>query len=298
MELITKHYEALHFMVISTTLLGNKIDASWIEDSKKIIQFINSSYGMDQTLCSYSEHIILTKLSEIALVADTDYNYFTNDNLHENIVESAFYDLKSKIITYLQDKFSPKTAWWLDYRHFNHYHPSIHFHYMKQASKTGNLIACRQLGLLYALGIGTSIDYENAVLRLTQSAFWGDYPSLVLLSEVYQKMGKMEEANIYKEVSNLAHLYLHSGVTIIPKNAAFSEKAKLIYIQISSIFQDIVRLHDPEVIDYSFVEVMMLHSIDYKQKMKYINHYKEGLWKDASNSTTSPEAKFGFIKGV
>lgn len=297
MHLITTYYEAFQLMVLSSTLLGNKKDKLWCQDSDRIISIIGSAYAMSEDLIIQAQSLIKDKLFEIELVADTDYNFFNNDNLHDNVDESILYDLKSKTITYLQNYFSPKHQYWLDYRHYNTYHPSIHFYNMLQASKSGNVIACRQLGILYALGIGVNQDLKHAILKFSQSAYWGDLPSIYLLTKAYQMDQQDQNHTIHLEVVHLAEKYLNTGVTLLPDEEVASNEAKMIYIYLASIYQDVVAHRLEEQIDYSFVEVILLPHLDYRKKMHYINHYQEGAWKDATNSTSSPESKFGFIKG-
>lgn len=94
----------------------------------------------------------------------------------------------------------------------------------------------------------------------------------------------------------MSEKYLKSGYTILPdavKNL-YSKEAQTYYVYISSIKQDVVYAYDKTAIDFSFVEAITSDSLDYFEKMEYINNYEKKEWKNVTNSSEKPPKKLGF----
>ncbi|MEG2451022.1 MAG: hypothetical protein RSB09_04735, partial [Clostridia bacterium] len=90
--------------------------------------------------------------------------------------------------------------------------------------------------------------------------------------------------------------YLFAGYTVIPEKAKalYSEKARIYYVYISSIFQDIVHTQKVVDINFSFIEAITSDKIDYFKRMSFINNYSDQQWKEITNSSQSPTKKLGF----
>ncbi len=295
MKELINYYESFNQMVLATTLLGNNVDDNWKSDSLKIINFIGRAYSLDENTINKLQDIIINDITKLSLVDDANYNFNLAD-LNNNY----FYDVKAKTILFLQYFYNPKETFWLNYNSKNTYYPEIHFYNMHAASGLGHLNACRQVGILYALGIGVKQDYDEAILRFKQCAYWGDITSIYLLACIYKLMDDQKNYEIYKDLIILAVKYLNAGITVI-KDEDVSKEAKEIYSLISSIFQDVVKLHPEKylIINYSFIEVMLLDSVTINEKHTYINRYVHASWREASNHPRDFQARnLGFFKGV
>ena len=184
-----------------------------------------------------------------------------------------------------------------NYNHLRSYYAENRFNELQEASVLGYIDINRTTAIMLALGIGVKQNRESAIYRLKQCALWGDIASLYLLKALYQEDEK--EAQIYKDLTLLSSYFLE-GRTIIPKKdeGKYLKEAKELFAIISSVRQDIVLSLNITNIDYSFVEVLLLDKLDYYQKMAFINQYKEGTWKEISNSSNDPNKRLGFkVKG-
>lgn len=295
MNNLLKEFRPLDLMVLSTVILGNQRSAKWLEASNEIIDFIGNSFGFDQEMKTKALQIITNDLDGVATLNDVNYNY-ANPNLEVDEMTSYFNDIKFRNILMLQDKYDNNVYHWTNYQYYHQFHPYIHYQRISKTAKRGDLIACRHTAILEVLGIGTQTNYDNAILRLQQAIFWGDITSAYLLREVYRITKNEDKASLMDDVVTLLEKYLNVGVTIVDKENEFSESAKTLYVLISSTYHDIVKHQKELIIDYSFVEVMLIDELSYHKKLEYITNYQQNQWKDESNSTTSPQAKFGFIK--
>ncbi len=294
MKELINHYDSFYQMILSTTLLGNKVDEGWKKDALKIINFIGGAYSLEEEILIKLQDAIINEASKLSLISDATYN--ANVKSDES---NYIYDLKAKTIVFLQSFYSPKDNFWLNYKYKNNYFPEIHFYNMSQAARYSHLHACRQMGILYALGIGTKQNYNKAIQRLMQCVYWGDIPSFYMLACIYKQQKDKTNYNLFIELIKIADKYLYAGITEV-KDKEFSQKAIEIFSIISSIFQDVVKLSLSNylTIDYSFVEVMLMDKIPINVKHEYINEYTKGNWRDASNDPKDfgKSSSFGFIK--
>lgn len=296
MKDIFSNYDAFKLMVLTTSILGNMSDSKWEEDSKTIVSFIAKSYGLKDEIIKDYIHIITKEIVNLSLINDAQYNFFNSSKIDDDNVFA--YDMKARTLILLQSFYNERTTNWLDYSHHNRYHPLVRFKELNEASRYGNLIACRQVGIQYALGIGVTQNLDQAILRLTQCAFWGDIESMYLLRQTYLMKNDQENYSICNEVISLADKYLISGVTLI-KNENVSRRAIRIYALISSLFQDVIKPQQDmhQHIDYSFIEVLLLESIPYEEKLLFINNYASGQWRNITNNPREfKNSLFGFVK--
>lgn len=289
-------FRPLDLMVLTTTLLGNKPNQPWLDASNNIITFIGNAFGVDQENNNTLIDVITKQLQETSTITDVNYQYANPDS---EISESAMYfnDIKFRNILMLQNKHNENVYEWNNYLYYHHYDPSSHYQRIKRVAKRGDLIACRHTAILEALGIGTIQNFDNAILRLKQAVFWGDISSAYLLRQVYRTLRDEDSIKLMNELIELLERKLDIGITIVDDENKYSEKVKTLYVLISSTFHDIVKHSKESIIDYSFVEVMLIDKVSYHKKLDYINNYSLNKWKDESNSTNSPQAKFGFVKG-
>ena len=83
-------------------------------------------------------------------------------------------------------------------------------------------------------------------------------------------------------------------INILIADVGFLKEAQTYYVYISSIKQDVVYAYDKTAIDFSFVEAITSDSLDYFEKMEYINNYEKKEWKNVTNSSEKPPKKLGF----
>ncbi len=294
MEKLINHYEVFNQMVLSTTLLGNNVEENWKIHSANIISFLGEAYNLPAHLIYHAQEIIINDISSLFLVSDA--NYIFNTNTKSN---TFIYETKAKTILFLQAFYSEQKPYFLNYTHRNNFYPEIHFRNINEASRYGHFIACRQLGILYALGIGVEKNYDKALLKLKQSAYWGDITSIYLITYIYKLLDDSVNYNIYLDLIKLMNNYFKDGITIVT-DKSYNKKAVEIFTLIASIFQDVVKLHKNKhlIIDYSFVEVMLLDRVSINEKHRYINDYVYAKWRDASNNPNKFKTtnNFGFLK--
>lgn len=294
---IFENYEAFYNCVLATAMMNNSLTPEYTKDCSKIVGFIAKAYGLSEALATRSEEYIFGALANIGKVADYKALYKSRDLNGGSGDVDILYEIKAEVLELL-DKIGERFALnAFDYSHYKTYQPNIRYYKLNEASAHGIVIAARQIGILNALGIGCKKDYDKAVTRLTQCAYWGDIPSLYLLSYVYKLQGNALKAQSVAEVAALASEYLFAGFTVVPDNVRerYGEDVLHEYAFISSIKQDIINAYNKSEIDYSFVEVIMLPGLDYCAKMQYINNYDKKDWKNVTNSSYKELArKLGF----
>ncbi|MDD4000125.1 MAG: hypothetical protein PHX62_04435 [Bacilli bacterium] len=295
MDNLLKQFRPLDLMVSSTTMLGNRFSDLWLNSSQQIISFISDAFDFNEEMKNFATTMITKKLISVATINDMNYNY-ANPDLEMDEIMSYFNDIKLRNLLILQNKYNNRVNEWLNYQYYHYYQPYMHYQRINRIAKRGDLDACRHIGILEALGIGTEPNYEYAIQRLKQSTFWGDISSAYLLRQVYRIVENREKVRLMDEIIQLLEKYLNRGITIVKQENNYSEEAKTLYVLISSTYHDIVKHLKEQLIDYSFVEVMLIDKVSYNKKLEYITNYNSNKWKDESNSVTSPQTKLGFIK--
>ncbi len=300
MDFVFKNYEAFYNMVLSTTIMSNSMTSKLRADSAEIIKFIGKSYRMDDESVDNCIGIITDKLSRLGLTTEQQAAYNGRVYGDDYSDDDVLFDVKGDVLTKLrqlgQSKNTEINPEWFNYTYYTTYRSEIRYAEINAASACGNLIATRQAGILKILGIGCEADPEEGISRLLQCAFWGDVPSLHYLGYCYELQRNESHKKLFDEVSELADKYLRRGLTVIPESVrgGYSDKALKLYYLISSIKQDVVYAYDRYEIDFSFVEAIEDDSLDYFEKMGYINNYEKKEWKNVTNSAERPARKLGF----
>ena len=287
---IYENFSAFYLMTVSSTLLSNFSDEALDEDSRKVIDFIGKAYDLDEELIEYIKPIIIDELTTISLLEDVEAFHSTRERYSSVNEFDRLYAIKCdailEIIQVGEEKQIGLKKEWFNYSHYKPYTAPIRFKELSIAASTGNILANRTVAILSYLGIGTPVNVEGAILRLKQCIFWGDIASIFLLSEIYEQGKDVQNMRIYKDLASLAS-YIEEGRTLIPENEArkLSYESRMLFAFISSIKQDIILNYQKTNIDYSFVEVMLLDSIEYAKKMNFINNYQKQEWKEITNSS-------------
>ncbi len=297
---IFKNYDAFYNMVLSVTMMSNTQTEEFEADAGAIIDFIGASYNLESGFVAECKDVILNDLGTLGLTTDQQAVYSSREYGDVFSDRDALFDIKGDVLSKLQslgDQPHPDmNASWYDYSHYKTYQADVRFAKIKRTSASGNLIATRQTGILIALGIGCEVNLKEALNRLYQCVAWGDIPAMHYFSYVLELSGEKDQAKIFSELTELSKKYLLSGYTVLPDEAKteYSEEACAYYAIISSIKQDIVYAYNKTNIDFSFVEAISSPSLDYFQKMSFINNYDKKDWKDVTNSPENPSKKFGF----
>ncbi len=306
-----KNYDAFYQMVLGSTIMSNSQTDDYKQDASKIIEFIGNAYQLDNDFIEDSKNVILNELVRLGRTIDQRAVYGSRefDTPFTNI--DALFDIKGDVLNTLQaigvGKNQNPTAQsvasvyinpnWFDYSHYKSYQAEVRYSKLALTSATGNLIATRQVGILLALGIGCEKDLDEAIHRLMQCVIWGDIASMFYLAYVYKLVGNKEKSKTTYELASLAKKYLNAGYTVLPKTveANCSEQAKNLYIYIATIQQDVVIANNMVSIDFSFVEAILDESLDYFERMNYINNYNHKSWKEVTNTSRKPSEKLGFM---
>lgn len=300
MDTIFKHYDAFYNMVFSTTMMSNTQTPELESDAKKIIDFIGHALRLDEDFIEHCKHTILDDLSALGLTADQQAVYRSRKFGDSYSDTDVLFDIKGDVLTRLQSLSNIQSAEinpsWFDYSHYKTYQADIRFSKIYTASASGNLLTTRQVGILLALGIGCKQDIKEAIHRFTQCVVWGDIPSMSYLAYAYKLAGNEHKSDVFYELADLSKKYLKSGYTILPDEAkgAYSQAAQTYYVYVSTIKQDIVYAENKSAIDFSFVEAITSGSLDYFEKMDYINNYEKKEWKNVTNSSEKPSERLGF----
>lgn len=302
-EQVFKNYEAFYNMVLSTTILTNKLNEQFEKDATQIIDFIGNAYGLDEGLIEQCKKLILNDLMSISLISDATALYSRRTFEVECLEVDALYDIKCDVLSKLDSMFKDNTLLqkdinpsWFDFHHYKSYEPYVRFRKINFTSGVGDPICTKQAGIMKILGIGTKIDIEEGIKRLLQSAFWGDISSIKFVAYVYKQQENEDKCKLFTQLATLCDKYLLLGKTELDDDIKkdYMEAATSYYSIIASIKQDIILRFSVYDIDFSFVEVVLKKSLQFKQIMKYINEYREGKWKEETNSSYSSETRIGF----
>lgn len=299
---ILKHYDAFYNMVLLTTLLSNVTDEKFDEDAKKIIAVIGQAYELDEGIINECERLITEELVIIPRNKDR-MRYLEKQGIEtKNNSLNAMLSIKCDALFAISELNrrigSSLDGDWFDYSNYHTYNPELRHSQIRKAAVTGDLIVNKMNAMMNYIGLGSSKDEELAILSFKQCAIWGDMFSVNMLKHIYRSKD-VKQYEIYKDLATLDK-YLDNGVTVLPDKvaSAIKSEAKELYAFISSIKQDVILPLGKNRIDYSFVEVILLKDLSYRQKMYYINNYANpnvtNEWKDITNASAGKDAQIGF----
>ncbi len=298
MKKIFNNYEVFYEMVLVTTLMSNCINDEYIKDAKEVIQFIGESYSLDlQTINEFSK-IILEDLSDISLITDKEAeqqrkHYETHFDLMDNVKEIKCSVLDEIEATFERiKKYSNRNSF--DYNSYKMYNAQVRFHELNALGVLGIVKIVKTLAIFHYLGIGCEKNINKAIIRLKQCVYWGDISAMHFLTNVYKQQNDSENYDVMNEVTKLATEYMSLGLTVLPKDINYTEKAKEMYVYISSIYQDVVRASNLDDIVFSFVEAILLENLGYNDRMRLINNFSRGEWKELTNAYIKENIKIGF----
>lgn len=294
---------AFYEMVKITSLLCNNSTEEYLEDARKIIDFVGKSFGLKDELISFCEKQILDDLTVIQTEEDTKTYRSLKQQEHPAVdVSNPLIKFKYNAIVSILDltgKDSQLNKVWFDYSYPNDYNAIIRYSEIKSSASAGFVDINKTAAMLECLGIGIEASLSGAKRKFKQCMYWGDECSIRYLAQIAKQEGNKEEAAIYDELSTLSNL-INDGITVLPKEmkGKISKKTNELFNIITSIKHDVIRRYDIRLIDYSFVEVMMDDEIDYAKKLGYINDYRSFGWAEETNSSASEVPNMGFKRGA
>lgn len=298
---IFAHYDMLYTMTLATTILANSDSGSFRQDAAGVIALIGTAYGRDKNEIQEYTQVILGPMMQMGLVTDQDAMYSRRLGVDSTMTEyDAMMDIKGDALQQLHRmslvdncQYNPH---WFSYAHYQTYHPCVRFGQLLSTAVTGNLPATRQVGIMLLLGIGCRKDIDAAIGRLTQCAMWGDVPSIYLVALAYRMAGKAATAEVYRQAAQWCERYMQQGYTTLPAYEARGEndEAKDLFVCIASIRHDVVNSYNRPEIDFSFVEAITSPVLDTSARLRYINHYNAGEWRNVTNSCYQPSKRTGF----
>ncbi len=300
MNLFFKHYDTFYNMVLSTTIMSNAICPAYLEDSKRIIDFIGKAYRLDDKFIKSASDFILGDLTSLGLTTDQLAVYGDRQYGDEYSDLDVLFDIKGDVLNKLQYMASTAegavNSGWFDFSHYKTYQADVRFAKINTAGASGDVICTRQIGILRILGIGCPVNIHEGIVRLYQCVCWGDIPATYYLAYAYSLLGDEKNSKLFYEIAELFDTYLKAGYTVLPAeaNARYSERARLNYVYISSIKQDVVFAYKRYKIDFSFVEAITSPGLEYSEIMYHINNYGQYGWKEITNSSAKPVAQVGF----
>lgn len=300
MKELFENYLPFYNMVLSSTIMSNSQSEAFRNDSKAIIDFIGKAFLLDNNFIQKATDVILNQLISLGLTTDQQAVYSGRKFGDSYEDTDSLFDIKGDVLTTLNaiGNKLPMASSWFDYSSYKTYQPNIRFYHINETSSTGELITTRQAGILRILGIGCEVNCTEAIKRFSQSAFWGDIPSMYYLAYAYKLAGDDVNSKIFYEVAHLSTKYLNAGYTVLPDEDKRNNSVEACdwYAIISSIKRDIVcnieRREPHSLIDFSFIEVITLDSLDYSSRMQITNNYEKKEWKTVTNSPV--RKKMGF----
>lgn len=298
-EAMQKNYEAFYLMTFSTAFLNSAALGNFWNDAEKIISFIGDSYGLDKETVDAFSRLILGDMMKIGLISD--YHALGSlENLSKNDIENLiFYEIKGNALEevnrsnrrsyfYSNSRLSQDMKSSMKYESFHHaYDAFARFESIKLQAAYGDVNSSRELGIMYALGIGTKKDCEKAKLHLERCIMWGDIQSTALMKEILKKECDEKSAEKYRALYRLEKEYLEDGIINLPGTEKAEQEIKDVYLCIALIKQYLIVQEKLTEMDIAFLNAIMQPDMPLKVKLNYISRHKESLWKNAVCGETS-----------
>ncbi len=295
------NYEAFYSTLISCTALSNDFSDAYKADAVKIVELICKTYSLDQETKDEFVTAVFDVLCQVATLSDAAA-VKKNEGECDRSDEDTLLYMKATIIEGLSHisqtmNFGPyQDKDCFDYAYLKPYQENMRFSKLNRVASCGIVIATRQAAIMQILGIGCKQDLQSAHGRLVSCAYWGDIFSAYLLAELYEIMGETEKHDLCLKVAKLCDMFLYTGRTVLPEDVKkeYGDDACREYALISTILQDVIYANNLVRIDFSFVEAITSDKLNYYRKMKYVNEYLQREWQEVTNSSVSPDKKFGF----
>ena len=190
-KILLENNEALKEILLATSILSNNSNPAWVSDSSKLIKFICQAYKIEDLTDSYIK-IITREIDNMSLINEYKGLKQAHQFDDEYTEMDSFYDLKGKTLLQLATIDSKLESLGFPfpneftYDTNSNYLPNYRFDTILKASSYGDIQMTCQIGLMYATGVGYDVDYDFAIIRLKQAAYWGYVPALKYLARVYE----------------------------------------------------------------------------------------------------------------
>ena len=293
------NYLAISDALLLVTMLSNNFNEALDNDASKVIDLIGKAFSFSNQEIEELKKLVCDDLTVISTTEDVKA-FYSNNGYNDFPAIAELLHLKAEAILKIDNiknifNKNEDNQFLFDYQYLKPYYAEIRFNELENASSKGNVDINRCVAMMLALGIGVERNIDAAIYRFKQCAFWGDIPSLYYLAYLYKE--KEDEKNA-KMFANLVSLSIHllEGITILPEKekAKYDNETINNYVLIASIKQDIILYYKINEINFSFVELILLDTVDYYTKMKCINHYENQYYKEITNSSNDPNKRIGF----
>lgn len=276
MPIVYEEMEVFYAMCLASTLVSTYNSKESDQDSRKIIAFLGEAFRIPRETVSIFETCILEEMMHIGLI--TDYHALSaTDLLSEHDKEYIeLYEIKGRVLEEIalseaknygvsDIRVVNQIRANMKYEYFHHpYNAKARFWQLARLSESGNVNVTRQVGMLYALGIGCDTDFQKAEETLLKCVLWGDKISAMLLKQLHCWMKKEDsEVDEYHHLINLLRCFI-----IAPKK-------------------------DP-LINHELANVLIGNQLSYKQKVELISNFNEKTWHCALLLDEGTERKIGF----
>lgn len=275
--IVYDHFEVFHMMCLSTSFMSTYNCKEFDNDAHQIIHFIGQAFHLAADIITAFEHCILGDMMNIGLI--TDYQAISSTELlsHQDKENIDLYEIKGRILEeiavceaqnyHLADmRIANQIHAGMKYEYFHHpYNAQFRFWYLNRLMKSGNVDVQRQVGLLYALGIGCKKDAQKAEECFLKCILWGDTLSSVLVTWLY-KITK-------KKVSPLDQLHFCTDPSKL-KGTKVQEYWNLMKLL---QFHIIAPKKDPLILN-ELADLLISNILSYPEKVDLISNFNEKTW--------------------
>ena len=295
---ILDNIEIINEILMSTTLLSNNSCLKWKQDSYKLIEFICEAYDVNHLKDEFCR-VITQEVNNLSLINEYSGLRREHEFSDEYSELELIYNLKGKTLVKIAnidkklESFNSSSTKEFTYDDSTSYFPTERFDIILKASSYGDPQLTCQVGLMYALGIGTDVDYDFAIIRLKQAAYWGYIPAIKYLANIYGRLNDVLNYDKYSQLYEVCYMYFYDGIPAIPEKVKhkYTKEVDEEFSVITSIYQDIV-IPRSKRIDYSFLELIFNDKINFNKKMEMINTYDSMKWKQLTGSMNQNQKLF------
>ncbi|MBQ7876520.1 MAG: hypothetical protein IJ316_04440 [Clostridia bacterium] len=288
---IYANYEAFYAMTLTATMVSTYNSDASDRDAAEMINYIGNAFDFSEAFMHSCRTHILGTMMSVGLICD--YHALSSIDMlsDEDKKNIDLYEIKGRaleevnriensVFVYSETRTGQQVRNNMKYEAFHHpYNANLRFRNLTKQAESGELICTRQLGLMYALGIGCGKNFEYAEKLFERCILWGDEISIKLLAYLCRLNEDETQEAMYNEVFDARTKDLVTSWFDHREVCISSEGAKQCYELISLVKKMIIAPKKLSLIDIAFTDVIAAKHISFESKKKYILRYGEGLWK-------------------
>ena len=291
---IYDNFEPFYAATLSTALLSSYNSTPFEEDATRVIDFISGAYSLSAETTQIFKGSILGEMMNIGLI--TDYQAIASTELmsdkdKENI---ELYEIKGRVLEevavceaqscFLNDiRISSQIKNNMKYEYFHHpYNRKMRFWQIKRQSLCGNVGLTRQLGILYAVGVGCTADFDRAKTAFLKCIFWGDEVSTRLLAHLFALNRK--NGSTYTELYGMMR----------GEDVTQSKEAEKLYNLIRLLNAFVIAPKKDGQINSVLAALLIGEDLSYQQKRELLINFNEKTWKNAVLVNDRNDTRIGF----